>query len=96
MAFLDKHKAIETNATLLLVLRFLVVTIGGLVQIVPLFYLREHDRKRGRGCAPTRRWNWPGATSTSARAAMSASGQQHYLNLHYSQICLQEKYVVGR
>ncbi len=41
MAFLDKHKAIETNATLLLVLSFLVVSIGGLVQIVPLFYLEN-------------------------------------------------------
>lgn len=39
MALLDKHKIIETNATLLLILSFLVVTIGGLVQIVPLFYL---------------------------------------------------------
>ena len=39
MGILDKHKAIETNATLLLILSFLVVTIGGLVQIVPLFYL---------------------------------------------------------
>jgi len=39
MAILDKHKIIETNATLLLILSFLVVTIGGLVQIVPLFYL---------------------------------------------------------
>jgi cytochrome c oxidase cbb3-type subunit II len=41
MAFLDRHKAIETHATLLLVLSFLVVTIGGLVQIVPLFYLQN-------------------------------------------------------
>jgi cytochrome c oxidase cbb3-type subunit II len=41
MAFLDKHKAIETHATLLMVLAFLVVTIGGLVQIVPLFYLEN-------------------------------------------------------
>ena len=41
MAFLDKHKAIERNASLLLVLSFLVVTIGGLVQIVPLFYLQN-------------------------------------------------------
>jgi len=41
MAILDKHKAIETHATLLLVLSFLVVTIGGLVQIVPLFYLEN-------------------------------------------------------
>ena len=41
MAFLDKHKAIETHATLLMVLAFLVVTIGGLVQIVPLFYIEN-------------------------------------------------------
>lgn len=41
MALLDKHKAIETHATLLLILSFLVVTIGGLVQIVPLFYLEN-------------------------------------------------------
>ncbi|WP_439121775.1 cytochrome-c oxidase, cbb3-type subunit II [Marivita sp.] len=41
MGILDKHKLIETNATLLLVLSFLVVTIGGLVQIVPLFYLEN-------------------------------------------------------
>jgi cytochrome c oxidase cbb3-type subunit 2 len=41
MAFLDKHKRIETHATLLLVLSFLVVAIGGLVQIVPLFYLQN-------------------------------------------------------
>jgi len=39
MGILDKHKAIQTNATLLLILSFLVVTIGGLVQIVTLFYL---------------------------------------------------------
>lgn len=45
MAFLDKHKAIETHATLLLVLSFLVVTIGGLVQIVPLFYLQNTIEK---------------------------------------------------
>ncbi|SDW20716.1 cytochrome-c oxidase, cbb3-type subunit II [Roseicitreum antarcticum] len=41
MGILDKHKHIETHATLLLVLSFLVVTIGGLVQIVPLFYLEN-------------------------------------------------------
>jgi cytochrome c oxidase cbb3-type subunit II len=39
MGLLDHHKKIETHATLLLVLSFLVVTIGGIVQIVPLFYL---------------------------------------------------------
>mgnify|MGYP001228365386 CR=1 FL=1 len=41
MGILNHHKKIETHATLLLVLSFLVVTIGGLVQIVPLFYLEN-------------------------------------------------------
>ena len=45
MALLDKHKFIETNATLLLVFSFLVVTIGGLVEIVPLFYLQNTIEK---------------------------------------------------
>jgi cytochrome c oxidase cbb3-type subunit 2 len=39
MSFLTRHKAVERNVFLLLVLSFLVVTIGGLVQITPLFYL---------------------------------------------------------
>ncbi len=39
MSFITRHKAVERNVFLLLVLSFLVVTIGGLVQIVPLFYL---------------------------------------------------------
>ena len=39
MAFLDHHKKLETNVTLLAVFAFLAVTVGGLVQIVPLFYL---------------------------------------------------------
>lgn len=41
MGILDKHKVLETNASLLLIFSFLVVTIGGLVQIVPLFYLEN-------------------------------------------------------
>jgi cytochrome c oxidase cbb3-type subunit II len=45
MAFLDKHKVIETHATLLMVLSLLVVTIGGIVQIVPLFYLENTIEK---------------------------------------------------
>ena len=39
MAFLEHHKKLETNVTLLAVFAFLAVTVGGLVQIVPLFYL---------------------------------------------------------
>jgi len=51
MAILDKHKFIETNATLLLVLSFIVVSIGGLVQIVPLFYL-ENTIEKVEGVRP--------------------------------------------
>ena len=45
MGILDKHKAIETHATLLMVLSLLVVAIGGIVQIVPLFYLENTIEK---------------------------------------------------
>jgi cytochrome c oxidase cbb3-type subunit 2 len=41
MAILDKHKILEKNVTLLLVFSFLVVSIGGIVQIAPLFYLQN-------------------------------------------------------
>lgn len=41
MAFLDHHKSLERHATLLLATSLLVVTIGGIVQIVPLFYLEN-------------------------------------------------------
>ena len=51
MSILTKHKFIETNATLLLVLSFLVVTVGGLVQIVPLFYL-ENTIEKVEGMRP--------------------------------------------
>ena len=35
------HETIEKSATLLLVLSLLVVTVGGIVEIVPLFYLQN-------------------------------------------------------
>ncbi|MEJ2059456.1 MAG: cytochrome-c oxidase, cbb3-type subunit II [Gammaproteobacteria bacterium] len=35
-----KHESIETNAGLLVILTLLVISIGGLVEIVPLFYLK--------------------------------------------------------
>lgn len=41
MSIVDKHKVLEKNATLLLVFSFLVVTIGGIVEIAPLFYLEN-------------------------------------------------------
>ena len=51
MSILDKHKILETNATLLLVFSFLVVTIGGIVQIAPLFYL-ENTIEKVEGMRP--------------------------------------------
>ena len=39
------HGTIERNATLLMILSFIVVTIGGLVQITPLFYLENTIEK---------------------------------------------------
>ena len=41
MAFLDRHKILETNATYLLIGSLVVVTIGGIVEIAPLFYLQN-------------------------------------------------------
>ena len=41
MSFLYKHKVLEKNATLLLVGSLLVVSIGGIVEIAPLFYLQN-------------------------------------------------------
>jgi hypothetical protein len=40
-SLLDRHKILETNATLLLIFSFLVVTVGGIVQIAPLFWLEN-------------------------------------------------------
>ena len=45
MSFLDRHKAIERHATLLMVLSLLVVLVGGLVEILPLFYIQNTIEK---------------------------------------------------
>ena len=41
MSILKNHGTLERHATLLLVVSLFVVSIGGLVQIVPLFYLQN-------------------------------------------------------
>ncbi|SEO05339.1 cytochrome c oxidase cbb3-type subunit 2 [Paracoccus alcaliphilus] len=51
MQILEKHKILEKNATLLLIFSFLVVTIGGIVQITPLFYL-ENTIEKVEGVRP--------------------------------------------
>ena len=45
MALLDKHKAIEKNVSLMLVLSLVVVSIGGIVEIAPLFYFKNTIEK---------------------------------------------------
>ncbi|CRK74975.1 cytochrome-c oxidase, cbb3-type subunit II [Nereida ignava] len=41
MAFLDKHAILERSPTLLLTASLLVVTVGGMVEIAPLFWLEN-------------------------------------------------------
>ena len=45
MALLEKHGVIERNASLLLVLTLVVVSIGGIVEVAPLFYLQNTIEK---------------------------------------------------
>jgi cytochrome c oxidase cbb3-type subunit 2 len=40
-----KHESIETNAGLLIVLTLIVISIGGLVEIVPLFFISDTVEK---------------------------------------------------
>jgi cytochrome c oxidase cbb3-type subunit II len=49
--FLEFHKRIERNVTLLLVLSLIVVTIGGIIEIAPLFWL-ENTIERVAGMRP--------------------------------------------
>ncbi len=45
MSFFSSHKTIERNATLLMVLSLVVVMIGGIIEIAPLFYLKNTIEK---------------------------------------------------
>ncbi len=51
MSLFDRHEKIETNASLLLVLSLVVVTIGGIVEIAPLFYL-DNTIEKAEGVRP--------------------------------------------
>jgi len=51
MSLLDKHVLFERNATLLLAGSLLVVTVGGIIEIVPLFYL-ENTIEKVEGMRP--------------------------------------------
>ncbi len=45
MSLLDKHGAVERNLGLLFVLSLIAVMIGGIIEIVPLFYLKNTIEK---------------------------------------------------
>jgi len=51
MGILDRHKFLEKNASLLLACSLLVVSIGGIVEIAPLFYL-ENTIEKVEGMRP--------------------------------------------
>jgi cytochrome c oxidase cbb3-type subunit 2 len=51
MSLFDKHAILEKNATLLLAGSLLVVTVGGIVEIAPLFYL-ENTIEKVEGMRP--------------------------------------------
>ncbi len=51
MSLFKHHKKIETHATALLILSFGVVTVGGIVEIAPLFYL-ENTIEKVEGMRP--------------------------------------------
>lgn len=50
-SFLQKHKAIERNVTLLAALAFGAVTIGGIVEIAPLFWI-DNTIEKVQGMRP--------------------------------------------
>ncbi len=45
MSFWSRHGVLERNATLLMVVSLVVVMIGGIIEIVPLFYLKNTIEK---------------------------------------------------
>jgi cytochrome c oxidase cbb3-type subunit 2 len=65
------HEKVETNNFLMIVLILLVVAVGGLVEIVPLFF-QKSTTEPVPASSPIPRCSWSGATSTSARAATTA------------------------
>jgi hypothetical protein len=66
------HELVEKNIGWMIVLTVLVVAVGGLVEIVPL-YFQTSRRRRSPASGRTLRCNWLAAMSTSARAATTAT-----------------------
>jgi cytochrome c oxidase cbb3-type subunit 2 len=68
------HGTLERNVTILAICAFLAVIVGGLVEIVPLFYI-DNTIEKVKGVRPYTRWNRPVATSTSAKGAICATAR---------------------
>jgi cytochrome c oxidase cbb3-type subunit I/II len=70
------HEELLHHAFPFSVLSLIAVAIGGALQIIPTVALYKGDGDarllEGRVQRPYRPWNWPAATSTSAKAATTA------------------------
>ena len=70
-----KHEVFEKNSLILLIGILVVVSIGGIVQIAPLFWV-ESTIEKVQGHAPLHaRSSRRAATSTCARAATAATAR---------------------
>ena len=67
-----KHEILEKNVGLLALCMAVAVSIGGLTQIVPLFF-QDVTNTPVEGMKPIPRCNWKAATSISAKAASAAT-----------------------
>ncbi len=67
-----KHESIEKNIGLMALLMVLAVSIGGLTQIVPLFF-QDVTNEPVEGLKPTPRCNWKAAMCTSPTAVSAAT-----------------------
>ena len=60
------HEVVEKNVGLMALLILLVISVGGLGEIVPLFFLKTTTRSSGDRSAPGPTWPaWAAATATT-------------------------------
>jgi cytochrome c oxidase cbb3-type subunit 2 len=70
----EGHKKLEKNVTLLGAATLLVVAIGGIVEIAPLFWI-DNTIEKVEGMRPYTPLEQAGGTSTSAKAATPATAR---------------------
>ena len=66
------HHILESKPMVLTALALLVISIGSLVELVPTFYIRDNVPSSPPS-SPTPPWSWKAETSTSGKAATSAT-----------------------